>query len=388
MLPVFPFRPNWRTPVVERLEWLTDVFEAHAGHESRQPLRHHPRRGLAYALALQGQFAAQLDALLWRNQSGKFALPLWTDPQPLSESLSSATTTIPAQTAGFDFHDGGQAVLWRGEGAHQLVTIDSVAPSALHLAAPLGQSWPAGSLLYPARSARLAPGVPVQRLTAGVLTSTLQWELDNTAHPALPDPVLYRGREVSLRRPNWLGGLAGSYQRKIQRLDYDTGAVAIDDLSGLPVTLRHLPFVLRDRAAIAAWRGWLHARAGRAHSYWQPQLQLDLTQAAAIAAGSTALHVRRLNYPALYAFDPGREDIALLHRSGQWLFRRITGATPAGSNEEILMLDQPLGLDAAPGDFTLITWLAPARLESDLVELTWHSAGVVSSSIGIRTVRA
>ncbi|HSH42877.1 MAG TPA: hypothetical protein VK973_12205, partial [Arenicellales bacterium] len=196
----------------------------------------------------------------------------------------------------------------------------------------------------------------------------------------------YRGVEVATRRPDWAAGVPAQYLRKVQRLDYALGVIHIDDLAELPITVRSHRFAFSRRAAIADWRGWLHAREGRANGFWQPQWQMDLTQTGAIAADGLELRVRAVDYSTRYAADPGRQDLALLHRSGRWYFRRVVSASTLGE-DELLELDAALGIDAAPGDFTLITWLVPARLDADEVELTWHTAGVVTSTVDIRSLR-
>ena len=55
---LFPLAPNWIRPVVERLEWLTDVIEGYDATEERTPLRTLPRRSLEYPPA-RGQSGRQ-----------------------------------------------------------------------------------------------------------------------------------------------------------------------------------------------------------------------------------------------------------------------------------------------------------------------------------------
>lgn len=380
---LFTYPPNWSAPVVERLEWLTDVFEAHDSREQRTALRSMPRRTLSYQLYAHAGAAQRLDGLLWRHQAHRVLLPIWTDPQRLRAELPAGADTIPAVTAGYGF--GGQAVLMHA-GASEVVEIAGLDVAGLQLAAGTQSAWPAGSLLYPLQSARMGADVNLQRLTAGLVIGVIEFELEPVATTPAPSSAVYRGLEVSTWQPDWSAAVPAGYLRKIQRLDYELGAVQIDDLAGLPTTVRTHRHVLANRTAIAAWRGWLHARAGRLAEFWQPQWQLDLTQAAPIAANAPQLVVRALDYAARYAADPGRRDIALRHRDGRWFYRRIIAASSSGDTET-LTLDAPLGITAQPGDFPIITWLALSRLESDEQLLSWHTAGVAVASTEIRSLR-
>lgn len=382
----FGHNPNWRNSVLERLEWLTDVIEAFDRTEERTALRSAPRRSLEYAVLLQGQAAARLEAALWGGPAPQWLLPIWTDPQLLAAELPSGATSIPATTAGYDFADGGQAVLWRDDATHEAVTIDTVTADALTLASPTTTTWAAGARLYPARPARLSPEIRLARPTAGILRGVLSFELEPASYPAAPDATLYRGVEVNTRSPNRIPDVPTGYDSKAERIDYALGAVAVDDLAGLPALRRSYEYLLRDRAAIAAWRGWLHARTGRAAAFWHPQWQLDLEQTAGLAAAGTVLHVRA-GAAARYALAPGRQDLALLHADGTWYFRRILSATPAG-DEELLELDAALGIDTQPGDFRLITYLTLVRLEADAIEIAWHTAGIAKSTVEYRSLRA
>lgn len=391
--PVFPFRPNWRTPVVERLEWLTDVHEAKDLTESRIQLRAFPRRYLEYELLESGYDAARLDALLWGWQAKQFTLPVWTDPQKLTASLPAGSTSIAAETEGFDFYAGGKAVLWQSEQNYEAVDIDSIETDTagdtfLALAVATTESWPAGTRLFPARLSRLQLDLGVQHTTSTIVGSSLRFELDNTESTATADTTTYRGTEVNERRPNWLGGIEQNYSRKAVRHDYQLGAVQVDDLADLPIVKRTHRHLLDNRSEIADYRAWLHARAGRFNPFWQPQWQRDLVLVDPIGPTDDTITIKDLNSTASYNLDPGRQDIALRHRNGTWYYRRVDSIAAGGEGEEVLTLDSALGISAAPEDFTVVTWLMLSRFEADAIELAWYTAGIAESAVEIRSVRA
>lgn len=382
--PVVTAEPNWGAPVLERLSWLTDVFEGHDGSETRTPLRAIPRRTLEYPVFARGQAATALDALIWGWQAQQVTLPIWTDPQTLAAPLSTGASAIPCTTAGYDFAAGAWAVLTDGS-SYEAVAVATVAASEITLTGTVAADWPAGTRLYPARLARMALEADLQRVTAGVLTGVLAFEIDNTALAAAPEATTYRSVEVTTRTPDWNGGVALSYRRKATRYDYTLGVIDVDDHAGLPTTGRRHSYFLRGRAAITAWRGWLHARQGRYAPYWQPQLQTDLVQTASLGSAGTDLRVRSVDYPDAYNLAAGRRDLLLRHRDGTLYYRRVNAAVTDGT-DDVLTLDSALGVDTDPGDFIQITWIALSRLEADAVEIAWYNPSVARSIVDIRSV--
>jgi hypothetical protein len=385
---LFPFAPNWESPVTERLEWLTDVIEGYDATEERTPLRTLPRRTLEYRLLATAHEAATLDALLWRWQAAQYWLPVWTDPQVLEALLPAGATSIPAQTDGYDFSTPGLAVLWRDTARYEVVNVQGLAPDALTLAAPTVSEWPAGVRLYPTRLARLTDAVQVPYATAAIVEATVRFELEPAAITPAPGATLYRGVEVFDQMHNWTEARTSELRRKIQRLDYALGAVAVDDQASLPTVLHAHRTLLDGRAAITAWRGWLAARQGRYAPVWVPSRTLDLTQTQALGAGSVSLTVKALSYNERYRFDSGRRDIALRHwPSGTWYYRRVEAVTDGAPGEEVLTLDTALGVAAAVGELSPIGWLSLSRLEADAIEIAWHTPTLAESSLQLRSIR-
>jgi hypothetical protein len=132
--------------------------------------------------------------------------------------------------------------------------------SLVTLSSPTLSDWPASARLYPARLARLTDAVQVPYHTAAIAEASVRFEIEPATIAAVPGASLYRGIEVFDQPHNWTAQRPIQYARKTQRLDYTLGAVAIDDASGLPQTQRTQQVLMRTRAEIIAWRGWLAAR--------------------------------------------------------------------------------------------------------------------------------
>lgn len=382
---VFAFSPNWVRPVNERLSWLTDIVQVYDGGEQRIALRSTPRRRIEYELLTVEQDATYLDALLWAWQSQPYVVPMWMDAQHLTGALAPGATTIPVITGGYDYHAGGLALIARGPREYEVLEIDAVEVDTITLAEPTFAAWPAGTRIYPARTGRLPEAQPVERLTAGLVRAIVAFELiDNTVvEPAVE--TVYYSEGLDTRRPNRVRSLEADYRRKLERLDFGTGAVTIDDESGRPEIVRGLEYLLHGRTDIHDFRRFLHTRQGRAHSVYLPNWQTDPQVTRTLASGATQLFVRDIDYDLYLDLDVGRRDLALLHADGTWYFRRVTGVLNfPDTQEHRFTLHAGIDREVAPGEWQLVTWLELARLDSDQIELAWLTSELVQVSLPVR----
>lgn len=385
----FAFRPNWRDPVVERLIWLTDVIRRRDGSEQRISLRSIPRREFEYRVTLTSAAAARMDAAVWGWQARVFAVPIWTDPAVLAAALPAGSISVPVDTALRDYAAGSLAALVQDDYDHEIVEVLSVAGGSITLARPTGQDWPAGTHLYPARLARLGAQVRITRPTAAVVEAriALQVEpLQPLAGITGPAPSTYLGADTYLTPPNRVEALDDDITRAMEIIDAQTGPWAVDDPEGRPDIVRSYRWLLRDRAAVSAHKAWLLARAGRYSSAWVPTFARDMELVAQAGGTATTLVIEDIGYRNFYALATGRRDIAVRLPSGTWALRRIVGADQVVAGQERIQIDSALGATVDPGVW--ICLLGLHRLDTDRVELAWHSAEVVETAANLRLVPA
>ena len=383
------FRPNWREPLIERLIWLTDVIRRRDGSEQRIKLRSIPRREFEFLVTLTDASAARLDAAVWGWQARVFALPIWTDPTVLAAPLPAGSSSVPVTTALRDYAAGSLAALVQDEYAHEIVEVQAVASGSITLARPTAQAWPAGARLYPARLARLGAQVRITRPTAAVIEARLALQvepLQPLAGITGPAPATYRGADAYLTPPNRVEALSDDITRALEVIDGQTGPWAVDDPDGRPDIVRSYRWLLRDRAAVSAHKAWLMARAGRLSSAWVPTFSRDMEMVAQAGGTATTLVIQDINYRTFYAQALGRQDIAVRLPSGTWALRRIVGADQVVAGQERIQIDSALGVTVDPGVW--ICLLGLHRLDTDRVELAWHSTEVAEAAANLRLVPA
>ncbi|MEE9422616.1 hypothetical protein [Candidatus Vondammii sp. HM_W22] len=375
---IFPFRPNWRDPLSERLEWLTDLLPNYDGTEQRIRLREIPRRIFEFRITLHGMDKRRFEALLWEWQARVYALPIWTDPGRLDAQVAVGSVQLSVSTDDLDYHVGGLAILISDTATVEAVEILSVQSDGLTLMRPLLANWPANSCIYPARSARLDDTQSLNIFTSELSEAVLIFRVeDNSTITAVDSPTVYRSYPVLESPPNWRDNLTAEYQRQLQHLDNLTGIRTVDDESGRASQVQSYLWTRQGRGNIRALRAWLYARAGRVNPIWVSSFQADLVMVLAMISTDTVLTIENIGYTRYLRHAIGRRDIVIRLRDGTRLYRRIIAVSEVDSQTEWLTLDSAVGQDVTPADVVMISWLQLTRLESDAVELTWHTPELV-----------
>ena len=382
------FAPNWVQPVIERLEWLTDVMESHAGFEQRVRLRAGARRSFEYsALVGSDTERVKMENLLLSWQARVFGLPLWTDVALAAGPIPAGSTSIAVTTANRDFAVGGLVGLVLGMES-EFAEITAVLPTSLTIKSPLDSTWPVGTKILPVRPARVQNDLGLTYLSDAIGQATLRFQFeDEWLLPAATETLDYRGYPVLLTATNWTEDVETDYARKLNELDFLTGRRVIDDLSGVGTVRRTHRWLISGRAAITAFRSWLAARAGRLTAFWMPSFQSDLKVVSPIGAFDSAITVENRAYAANVPAAIGRRDILIATTSGSRYYRRITGATALSPSTESIAIDSVVGAALLPEQIRHVSFMKLVRLDSDAIELAHHTDDMAEVSISVRSIR-
>lgn len=352
-------RPDWRNPVRETLAWRNSMLRASAtGVSYHCGQRIAPGRTFAFDVVDQGQAWRLADALLQGNGGRTFQLPIWPDEQTLTTPAASGAESIACGTAGFDFVAGGRAILWRGVNRWEVVSIETVEPAALALSAPLVSDWPAGSLLYPLRTARVQNGAQETVWGGGDkghrnLVFTIHEPCD---WPAIAPAASYLGHPVLEWRPNAGQDESGSYQRLLEEVDNELGDPAVFDLAGIALRGTGLAWKLFGRQEHSDYRSLLYWLSGNLRPVWVPSWKQDFVVVSPIGAAATALTVEWVGYTVLGHQQPNRRDLRIELFDGTVFYRRIVGSAEVGGNEQ-LQLNSALGESIDPGQIRDVSYL-------------------------------
>ncbi|HEX7111721.1 MAG TPA: hypothetical protein VF216_04705 [Mizugakiibacter sp.] len=386
---LWPIPPDWSQPVRESLAWLTDYMQARDGTRQKRQMRIAPRRAFVFQATADADDRRILDALRFDQGVRQWALPIWPDVQLLAAPLAAGATSIPCDTVGRDFIDGGQAVLWSARNVWELVAVQTVAANALTLTAPTVGAWAAGTRLYPVRTARLQ-GTPGETHFNDDLSRTqVQLLIDEPCDWASTAPAAtYRGAPVLEWRFDESDDPTSSYERMVQTVDEQTGPISYFDLPALPFRVQSHRWTLFGRSERTAFRSLLYWLRGRMGTLWVPSYQADLQLASAVGASDAFLTVMWCGYTVFGRTQANRRDIRIELRDGTVFYRRITGSTEAGATEQIT-IDSALGMAVSAAAVRVISFMTLAELASDGIDLDHvHDVdGIAQCTTGWRGVK-
>lgn len=369
--------PNWLDDVLERQLWNTNVIESEDAHEQRIKLRQYPRIEYEFTFDVAKRRRQRHQAMIERRGAGLFLVPIFSDGYRLEADLPAGSTAIAIDfSTELNFRAGLEAMLIFGDES-EVVDVAAVGSASITLEAETLAEWPAGTRIYPARLARLVD----PRQTAALVTAysrgiALFKTVREIEADALSAETEYQGAPVLELEPNWIEPPAIEYTSKLFEFDPGTGLDFVLDRAGVSLPVEGYRYTCADRAAADALRRWCYSRAGRFKGLWVPTWAEDLELYSTLSSGTTDAIVHNVGLEEFAIPDaPHRRDIRIELVDGSVYYRRISAAVVLDVDREQITIDAGLTGDVDPEDVRRISWMHYSRLDSDAIEIAWHTWG-------------
>lgn len=393
---VFSFDHNWSEPVIERMTWLTDVLRHRDASEQRRQPRRKARRQLEYSVLPVTSIERQrLDNFIWANQKSGMLLPIWTDASYLTSAAASGQPDVTVATPYYDYDAGVYLILWRDFETYEAVQISSLTSSVVTLSENLASTWPTGTVVCPARLARMSQSVQGQQHAHGVRPYRFLFDIDEASvsvnRITAQSPTQYLSVDVLPGSTDGGEVLDFSYEHLRTDIDYQTGAVAID--SGArpnPTLLVPYKETFENRAQLSTWLGFLERRQGRRIPFWFPTWENDFQPVTIHNGVNGSIDYVSNGYADWINAANGRKDLAIIYLSngqvysaGHYQNVRITAATNNGNGTETINCPLNFVYDSdRPG--LKLSFLRYCRLESDSIEIAWHTTTASTTRTAFR----
>lgn len=256
--PLFPLLPNSKSPIVERLEWLTDVSIALDGTETRTRLRPYPHYVYRAAFSM---FDAEARAVLGTLRVGdKVQVPLFPHVRIPGERFDAGIcapniiTPAPVLLSQSGSIIAGTAIP------------NSVVPDTATWLCPYAEAWPSADR-------------ELDHLTTiAAAAQQLEFQIENYSE-FFPTPYYTSGNTIpdlgALGGIDWTNGVREKIKAEADIADY--GHLRIQQQRYTKRTLT-LTIALTSRVSIAAFRQFLFRVAGRAYAF-KFQFGADATDA-------------------------------------------------------------------------------------------------------------
>lgn len=367
------WRPDWTRGILETLEWQTYIEASENENEQVDSMRLSPRRSMTFSVGVQGAERQAMETAIDGWAGRVWSLPVWPDGVDVATNLAAGATDVAVPTAGRDFQPGGLA-MFKGEGFrdYEVVEVESLAANLVTLRRPTVRAWPAGTVLYPARTARMPEGMEYQRFTGRTSLGSVAFDfVGDQDWPALTGMPTYRGLPVLEDVPEWTRGPTTATTRKLAARDNGFGAPEYIDRADVALLRQVFGYAPVGRAQLARMRSLLYLLAGRWGAFWAPTWAEDFTLATPSTAGTTALDVDWKGYSLYTPLHRNRRDLRI-QQGATVQYARIANTSELDSATERLGIDAPLTASLVPGQVKL-SYLSLWRLDTDRLEWAWWS---------------
>lgn len=380
-LPVFGVCPNnASSPMMERLQFSTDIIRSYNGKEQMRGLRSTPRRLFEYQMDLSDDERRFMASRVFKYGAGRWQLPVWADGVALGALLSSGSTSVAVDTSAGEFTEGFAIIIGNDARETELLQVSAVASNSLTVAAT-SRAWPAGSMVYPAIIARMDGPWTMQAFTDVDMYGVARF-MAAQANPSdeIAPLTMYRGIPVfdfcpQSNEPEY------TFDRSIEVIDDDIGIPFQSDTAGMPFPIQSMMVVAETQEEAMRLRGLIYWLDGMRGALWVATYLQDLRVTAIAGAVMT---VSACNYTSDIALSMNRRDVRIQTFDGTTHYRRISACVSNGATES-LTLDSALPIAAT--DIKLVSFMAIARSDSDIFELIHLEGGEVACAMTFRALR-
>lgn len=361
--PVWPFSPNWNTPVAQIREWLTDILTSPTGAEQRIARRPRPRRYVEFDVALIDRERAYADNLMDTYGSSDWWLPLWFEANMSQGTINPGATTI---TLDKQFLGLGPAVIWQSPFRCEAVEVTAMSGNTLTLDSPVANLYTSPTYVFPAVASFVTDQPRFTKQSDKVWTGEMRFILKDRDNVGLPPALTpsYLNFPVFDTPPDETERLTVSYERMLDELDNKVAHPVYNDTADRPFSLYKYKWTVIGRPAVRDFEQFTNGLVGRQKPVWMPTFHSDFD---IISATTTTLTVADTGYLITGGPRRDKQHIRIYTTAGTF-YRRITNATIVGQNER-LTLDSPLPITLTPSNTIQISFMSLVRLNSDTLQM-------------------
>jgi hypothetical protein len=372
---------NGQIPIVEELEYKTNVNQSEPDYQQRVSARPHGAlRTLEYHLSpTSGAARARLQGSLWAP--GQFyCVPVWSDYGVLTGTATSGTNTLALDTTKRDYEVGSYVGICsdlQNPATYQFFKITAVADAQLTLDENIGTTVASGSPVFPARVASLSDdnfavkSFAADHEDAMFRFELIESELSTRRITAYTPSTTYLSTEVftlETAKVNFLDDRPYDIQRRIQARGRDY-QFAID--TGSPQTFP-VRFLLTSRSTLSDFYGWLDARQGKLNPLFVSSKERDLIPS---AGNGTSITVAKTGF----SLHHGRRHLEFLKTDGTMTRARVTVITDNGNGTETWTVTSP-----AFADISKVSFLKYCTLAADTIRIQHWKGNVSECGLSFR----
>lgn len=387
---LMPVRPQF--PVVEVLEYLTDIMESRNGTEQRIQVADVCRQLISLSFFEDDPEGSNLRMLLFDWLPRVWGVPCWWEERNLTADVTPGLQTIQVSTTFCDLRVGGLAVVYTDQFDAEALEVQSFDASSVTFTSPLERAHLASnSTFMPVRIAYADQQPRGSQLLQGQQKLSMDFEtidgVDNSSAAAFPT----FNSKVLLDEHSLVPGggqVAQGWQRKVKQLGSPAGRrrlFADNDRSRLS-TLKG--FFINTPQRLWEVRQLFHQLRGSLTSFYLPSFRNDLVVTANIAGGGTGVTIKNVGFATFVGQRQPFAAVRLVLNDGTTFTRTINASSVVSPTaEQITVSSSFSGSLITVAQIKRLELLMLVRCKDDRITFEHRRPGRATGTMEVITVK-
>ena len=377
--------------VIEQLEWNTDVIKPkHSDEEQRIALRTRPRQSFTNVYAFNNIVRRrQFMAHLFKYLKKEWAVPVWTESEVHSGTLSSGSSSITVDTDYSDWRASSHGFIWESETNWEIIKVASFTTTVLTLDKNTINTYTKDKFVMPCRFGFIR-GTPVilsekSDITRVNVTFDTHDAVEITGYSAAQSlhsmEIMTRGAEIP-----GLEGISESHSTSAVRLDNNTGLIGIEERSEYNNVTQEHRMRFTTKANIWDFRQWMHSIDGPQKAFLVPTYLNDLALSRAVGSSDDTIFFTNIGLADHVQTIGMLKYFAFLNTDGTVNVKWIDSIATVSGTEESITLGSGATAGTAYATTAMVMFVWICRLSSDALELDWFQRNGIIANASFRRV--
>ncbi len=391
---LWPFLPNWRTPVTISREFSTDIITSRGGQEQRQATRNASRKKYDFMIsALDAAKLRRYRQLMVHWQDRPFVIADPARTAKTTEIMAAADTNVQLDRSVSWLSEDVAVVLHnKTTGTIGLRIVDTVDSNNLVTFKDADTTdWPVGTVVSCGVVAQLIGDRNGSRVLNTAMEVNVQFmQLPGSEIEIIRDPEnIWNGRELFLRRPNWGQSVNAQDMYPVDVIDYGRGRVEYYTAIEFASQIWSGQYLGRDSDTIEELLHLFERMRGRQGEFYMPTWEYDIVPIAALQSGTVGLRVAGTDFLTIYADDPTSRAVLVELNDGTQIYRAI---------DEIIEINDVDGIDTliqmtetwadtiAVADIARVCWVKVWRFATDTLVAEFVTDSVANMQMSMQSL--
>lgn len=388
---VWPFPPNWSSPVSVQREYKTDIITSGSGKEQRRAIRQTPRKIIEFT------------SLIQRNQLRRFVqeMATWQDKPftvPDYTRHVSSAAVMPPSTFDMELErmpswvQPGAALALRYENRLDTRIVDEVNGNVVTFTIAAGLPWPVGTRVQPMLTAYVDMEIGTSLSTNAVMTIPTRFNIipGTEVPPAATVAALtFDGRELFVLRPNWAQEVSLNFAHPVEQVDFDRGRIERFVPIKFGTITQQATYLNRDQEAGDAITDMFDRMKGRRGEFFMPTWRNDMDLRQDVSNGTFLLRVQGRDVLNNFKDDTVYKAVAILLEDGTLLpnlIQQMYGVDDIVGFDTIIEMKNAWPVDFDVDQIVMISWMTLCRFGSDGMTLEWLTDSVGQYQLTVQSL--